>query len=94
MRLAANRNQILYDEVAEVLGTAELKGVTGVRIRNTVTGSLHEMAVHGLFVAIGHSPATGLFQGKLEMDESGYIVTAPDSTRQRCGCLCCRRRLG
>jgi thioredoxin reductase (NADPH) len=82
MRLAANRKiEILYDsEVAEVLGTQEPKGVTGVRIRNTVTGSLHELAVHGLFVAIGHSPATGLFKGKLEMDESGYIATAPDST--------------
>jgi thioredoxin reductase (NADPH) len=82
MRLAANKKiEILYDsEVAEVLGTAEPKGVTGVRIRNTVTGSLHEFAVHGLFVAIGHSPATALFRGKLEMDDSGYIATAPDST--------------
>ncbi|HWY62301.1 MAG TPA: thioredoxin-disulfide reductase [Rhizomicrobium sp.] len=81
-RLAANRKiEVLYDsEVAEVLGTQEPKGVTGVKIRNTVTGSLRELAVHGLFVAIGHSPATGLFKGKLEMDESGYIATAPDST--------------
>jgi thioredoxin reductase (NADPH) len=82
MRLAANKKiECLYDsEVAEVLGTTEPKGVTGVRIRNTVTGSLHDLAVHGLFVAIGHSPATALFEGKLEMDESGYIITAPDST--------------
>ena len=81
-RLAANKKiELLYDsEVAEVLGTAEPKGVTGVRIRNTVTGSLHELSVHGLFVAIGHSPATALFRGKLEMDESGYIATASDST--------------
>jgi thioredoxin reductase (NADPH) len=81
-RLAANKKiDILYDsEVAEVLGTNEPKGVTGIRIRNTVTGSLHDLAVHGLFVAIGHSPATTLFQGKLDMDEIGYIVTAPDST--------------
>jgi thioredoxin reductase (NADPH) len=81
-RLAANKKiEILYDsEVAEVLGTTEPKGVTGVRIRNTVTGSLHDLAVHGLFVAIGHTPATTLFQGKLEMDEIGYILTAPDST--------------
>jgi thioredoxin reductase (NADPH) len=81
-RLAANKKiDILYDsEVAEVLGTTEPKGDTGVRIRNTVTGSLHDLAVHGLFVAIGHTPATALFQGKLEMDETGYILTAPDST--------------
>jgi thioredoxin reductase (NADPH) len=82
MRLAANKKiTVLYDsEVTEVLGTAEPKGVTGVRIRNTVTGSTHELAVHGFFVAIGHSPATELFKGKLEMDDSGYIATAPDST--------------
>jgi thioredoxin reductase (NADPH) len=81
-RLAANKKiDVLYDtEIAEVLGTSEPKGVTGVRLRNTVTGSLHEQAVHGLFIAIGHSPATGLFKGQLDMDESGYIKTAPDST--------------
>lgn len=81
-RLAANRKiSVLYDtEVAEVLGTETPKGVTGVRLRNTITGSLHEEQVDGLFVAIGHSPATGLFRGQLDMDESGYIKTAPDST--------------
>lgn len=81
-RLAANpKIDILYDsEVAEVLGTTEPKGVTGIKVRNTVTGRVHELAVHGLFIAIGHSPATELFKGKLDMDESGYIATAPDST--------------
>jgi len=81
-RLAANKKiNVLYDtQVVEVLGTSEPKGVTGIKLRNTVTGSEHQQAVHGLFVAIGHSPATGLFQGQLEMDEAGYIKTAPDST--------------
>jgi thioredoxin reductase (NADPH) len=81
-RLNANKKiDVIYDtEIAEVLGTEEPKGVTGMRLRNTITGSLHEQAVHGLFIAIGHSPATGLFQGQLDMDESGYIRTAPDST--------------
>jgi thioredoxin reductase (NADPH) len=81
-RLAANKKiEILYDsEVVEVLGTATPKGVTGIKVRNTATGSMHELSVHGLFIAIGHSPATGLFQGKLDMDEAGYIATAPDST--------------
>ena len=81
-RLAANpKIQMLYDsEVAEVLGAEEPRGVTGIRVRNTVTGSLHDLAVHGLFIAIGHSPATGLFQGKLDMDQEGYILTAHDST--------------
>jgi len=63
-----------------VLGGEEPKGVTGIKIRNTVTGHLHELAVHGLFIAIGHSPATGLFKDKLDMDNEGYIETAPDST--------------
>ena len=81
-RLNANKKiNVLYDtEIAEVLGSEEPKGVTGVKLRNTVTGSLHEQAVHGLFIAIGHSPATQLFHGQLEMDDSGYIKTAPDST--------------
>ncbi len=81
-RLAANpKIQIAYDsEVAEVLGDEDPKGVTGVVLRNTVTGSTHDIPVDGLFVAIGHSPATALFKGQVEMDEFGYIKTAPDST--------------
>ena len=81
-RLAANKKvEIVYDtEVTEVLGTSEPKGVTGIKLRNTVTGSGHQIGVDGLFVAIGHSPATELFKGKLDMDESGYIRTAADST--------------
>ena len=72
---------ILYDhEVAEILGTEEPKGVTGLTLRNTVTGSTQQLSVDGLFIAIGHSPATALFKDQLEMDESGYIKTAPDST--------------
>ena len=81
-RLAANKKvEIIYDtEVTEVLGTSEPKGVTGIKLRNTVTGSGHQIGVDGLFIAIGHSPATELFKGKLDMDESGYIKTAADST--------------
>ena len=83
VRLAANKKiDVLYDtEVAEVLGTSEPKGVTGVQAAQ----HRHRLAARawrcdGLFIAIGHSPATGLFHGQLEMDESGYIKTAPDST--------------
>ena len=81
-RLLANKKiDVLYDSaIAEVLGTEEPKGVTGIRIKNTVTGTTKDLAVHGLFIAIGHSPATALFKGKLDMDEEGYILTAPDST--------------
>ena len=82
MRLHANKKvEVLYDtEVVEVDGTENPKGVTGIKLRNTVTGSTRALAVDGLFIAIGHSPATELFKGQIEMDETGYIKTAPDST--------------
>jgi thioredoxin reductase (NADPH) len=81
-RVMANRKiDCLFDtEVVEVKGTENPKGVTGVVLKNTITGSTRDLAVDGLFIAIGHSPATELFRGKLEMDEVGYIKTAPDST--------------
>ncbi len=82
MRLQANKKiDILYDtEVVEVEGTENPKGVTGIKLRNTVTGSIRALGVDGLFIAIGHSPATELFKGQIEMDAAGYIKTAPDST--------------
>jgi thioredoxin reductase (NADPH) len=82
-RLAANpKIEILYlTEVVEVVGNDNPRAVTGVRLRNSSTGTAHVLAVDGLFVAIGHSPATALFKGQLDMDEQGYIRTAPDSTR-------------
>jgi len=82
MRLQANKKiAVLYDtEVVEVEGTDNPKGVTGIKLRNTVTGSTRALPVDGLFIAIGHSPATELFKGQVEMDETGYIKTAPDST--------------
>lgn len=82
LRLEANKKiDILFDsEVVEVLGSDEPRGVTGVRLRNTITGSARELAVEGLFIAIGHSPATELFRGQIDMDEQGYIKTAADST--------------
>jgi len=82
VRLAANpKIEVLYDtQVAEILGSEEPKGVTGVALRNTATGETASIDIDGLFVAIGHSPATSLFEGQLEMDEFGYIRTAPDST--------------
>ena len=81
-RVMANQKiDCLFDtEVMEVLGTEAPKGVTALKLRNTVTGSTRDLAVDGLFVAIGHSPATTLFKGQVETDEFGYIKTAPDST--------------
>lgn len=82
MRLQTNNKiDVLYDtEVVEVEGTENPKGVTGIKLRNTVTGSTRALAVDGLFIAIGHSPATELFKGQIEMDAAGYIKTAADST--------------
>ena len=63
---------VLEHEVAEVLG--DQSGVTGVRLRHTLTGRMHEIESQGLFVAIGHRPNTAMFEGQLEMN-GGYIVT-------------------
>ncbi|MBB6249737.1 thioredoxin-disulfide reductase [Nitrospirillum iridis] len=57
------------------------KQVTGLALTDTVTGEGRELAVDGVFVAIGHDPATAIFKGHVEMDAEGYVVTAPDSTR-------------
>jgi thioredoxin reductase (NADPH) len=82
LRLAGNpKIEVVYDTVVdEVVGGDKPKSVTGVRIRNLTTGKAEGLSVDGLFVAIGHTPATELFLGQLEMDPEGYIRTAPDST--------------
>jgi thioredoxin reductase (NADPH) len=65
----------------EVLGTDDPRSVTGVRLKNVESGTTSELKVDGVFIAIGHVPATDLFKGKLEMNASGYLQTAPDSTQ-------------
>ncbi|HXF54131.1 MAG TPA: thioredoxin-disulfide reductase [Hyphomicrobiaceae bacterium] len=73
--------EVLWDTtLEEVLGTLEPKVVTGVRVRNVKTGRVSELKTDGVFIAIGHAPATELFQGQLEMKPTGYLITAPDST--------------
>ena len=81
-RMFANpKIEVVYDSVVEeVLGGGDPATVTGVRVRNVKSGETRDLAVDGLFVAIGHDPATQLFKGKLPLDPEGYIVTAPDST--------------
>jgi thioredoxin reductase (NADPH) len=72
---------VVWDSVlTEVLGDGDPPGVTGVRLRNLKTGKESVLEAEGLFIAIGHDPATALFRGQLEIDAEGYIVTAPDST--------------
>ena len=73
---------VVWDSVVEeVIGDEQPLGVTGVKIRNLKDDALTELPLHGLFVAIGHYPATNLFRGHIAMDDEGYISTAPDSTR-------------
>ncbi len=81
-RLFANeRIEVIWDSVVDaVRGQDNPPGVTGLRLRNVKTGDLDDLAVDGVFVAIGHTPNTDLFKGSLEMDGEGYIMTRPDST--------------
>lgn len=66
--------------ITEVLGTKE-KGVSGVRLKDTVTGEESVFDCQGVFMAIGHTPNTQLFRGVLDMHDNGYLKTEPDSTR-------------
>ncbi|MFS4459299.1 thioredoxin-disulfide reductase [Bdellovibrio sp. HCB2-146] len=69
---------IWNSEVVEVLGDG--KSMTGALVKNIVDGSIKEMKVTGLFIAIGHKPTTDLFKGMLDMNETGYLVTQPNTT--------------
>ncbi|MBI3514107.1 MAG: thioredoxin-disulfide reductase [Proteobacteria bacterium] len=72
---------VVWDSVVdEVVGGDEPPHVTAVKLRNVKTGAVAALPVEGVFVAIGHTPATELFRGKLDMDAEGYIKTAADST--------------
>ena len=74
--------KIIWDSVLEeVLGNKDPKGVTGIKIKNVKTKKITQINLHGLFVAIGHDPATSLFKGQLDMDKEGYLITKPDSTQ-------------
>jgi thioredoxin reductase (NADPH) len=69
---------ILDTVVEDILGDA---GVTGAKIKNVITGQERILPLDGLFVAIGHTPNTSLFEGQLKMDEQGYILTSPDKSQ-------------
>jgi len=81
-KLKANKKiEIIWDSVVdEVLGDNEPKGVNGIKIKNVKNNKITELKVHGLFIAIGHDPATSLFKDQLKMDQEGYLITKPDST--------------
>ena len=73
--------EIIWDSVVEdVLGDKKPKSVKGLKIKNIKSNKISELKIDGLFIAIGHDPATSLFKGQLDMDKEGYVVTKPDST--------------
>ncbi len=73
---------VIWDTVVEEIQGSEqpARSVTGVRLRNVKTNKESELKTDGVFVAIGHDPATKIFKGAVNMDEQGYILTKPDST--------------
>jgi thioredoxin reductase (NADPH) len=73
---------IIWDSaVKEIIGTDNPKGVTGVLLENTKDKTTKQLNTHGVFVAIGHDPATKIFKNQIKMDTEGYILTDPDSTK-------------
>ena len=81
-RLASRHNvSIRWNTAVEaILGEAPPLGVAAIRLRNVVTGALDDLAVDGVFVAIGHEPATELVRGQVALKSNGYVQTAPSST--------------
>ncbi len=84
-RLLANHKiEMRWNAVLdEILGTEgpPAPSISGVRLKDVNSGEPSELAVSGVFIAIGHTPNTALFKGQIEMDGEGYIITAPDSTQ-------------
>ena len=81
-KLKANKKiEIIWDSVVEdVLGTKEPKTVNALKIKNVKDNKVKDLKVDGLFIAIGHDPATSLFKDQLKMDKEGYLITKSDST--------------
>jgi thioredoxin reductase (NADPH) len=83
-RLLAKSNvEVLWDHtLEEIVGDLKpMPNVTGVRLKHAKTGAEQIVDTHGVFIAIGHKPATEIFKGHVEMNAGGYIISAPDSTR-------------
>ncbi len=81
-KLMSNKKiEIIWDSIVdEVIGDDNPKNVKGLKIKNVKTNKKEELKIDGLFIAIGHDPATQLFKNQLDMDKEGYLTTKPDST--------------
>jgi thioredoxin reductase (NADPH) len=79
VRKTENIEILLNTETDEVLGDGQV--VTGIRVKNRTSGATHEIAATGFFVAIGHQPNTGIFKEYLQLDETGYIINTPGTSK-------------
>ncbi|MBL7074222.1 thioredoxin-disulfide reductase [candidate division KSB1 bacterium] len=80
----------LWDSVlVDILGKPDQKGVVGVKVRNVKTGKIFKKLIDGVFYAIGHEPNTKLFEGQLELDQKGYIVTHDGTATSIPGVFAC-----
>lgn len=81
-KLFSNKKiEMIWDSaVDKINGTENPKNLESLSLKNLKTNEITELKVHGLFVAIGHQPATKIFKNKVNMDNEGYIITKPDST--------------
>ena len=80
-RVFENQNiEIIWNSSIEEINGTRDSGVTGAMLKDTVSGVKKEIKCDGVFMAIGHTPNTNIFDGQLELDNNGYIITEPDST--------------
>ncbi|MDP5110104.1 MAG: thioredoxin-disulfide reductase [Rickettsiaceae bacterium] len=82
-RLFANdKIEVIWNHVLEeVVGNINPKSVTGIKIKNIKDNNVKEIKCEGVFIAIGHKPNTEMFKGQIKMDDEGYIITTPGSTK-------------
>jgi len=73
--------QVIWNSVVEEITNATRPGVDGLVLRDVITGERRSLAVDGVFVAIGHTPTTALFRGHVALDDDGYVITTPGTTR-------------
>ena len=72
--------EIMWNSAVEDIHGAKDTGVTGVKIKDTISGDFRDVSCDGIFMAIGHVPNTNIFKGQIDLDEKGYITTQPDTT--------------
>ncbi|MDA9594290.1 thioredoxin-disulfide reductase [bacterium] len=72
--------EIMWNSAVEDIHGTKETGVTGIKVKDTLSGKMRDVSCDGIFMAIGHVPNTGIFKGQIDLDEKGYISTQPDTT--------------